>query len=198
MDIYISKGNRRMNIPTWSLPAIQTCPGATNYCLLNCYAIKAERVWKNPRLSRLRNLEATRDKNFVQVMIHDISDLKDKYFRIHESGDFYSQEYLNKWIEICKYFVDKKKFLIYTQRYNLDWSKIPENVIRYWTVWPDSRNVPIDGLKAYVVDDGSGKLPNYKYNHKAKFCIKGKGCKLMCDNCMYCFEGRGDVIFKLH
>jgi len=203
MEIYISPGNRRMDIPTFSLPAVKTCPGSTELCKKNCYALKAEKVWKGPKQSRNRNYDISMTKEFVDKMIHKISKSNKEYFRVHESGDFYSQEYLDKWIKIFEEFNiedKKKKFLIYTQKYDLDYSKLPSNVILYWTIWPDTDidKVP-EGLRAYVIDDGTGKIPENTYIiNEPKICKKGKGSKLKCDDCMYCYEGRGDVVFILH
>jgi len=133
-------------------------------------------------------------------MTEIILNRKDKYIRVHESGDFYSQEYLNKWIQIMKNCPDKS-FLIYTQMYDLDYSNLPDNCILYWTEWYDSKNVPSKGLRAYVIDDGTCKIKDpvktTRFNN-AHFCTKGKNSKLKCEQCMYCYKGKGDVIFKLH
>jgi len=199
--MYLSDGNLRMNIPTWSLPAEKTCPNATKDCMNNCYAKKAERMYKNTRLSRARNLNDSKRKDFVPKMSGLIKKKKSKYIRIHESGDFYSQIYLDKWFEICRKF-PKKRFLAYTQMYNLDWSNKPENLIVYWSVWPDSKKVPRKGLRATVIDDGTGRLKNKDMSSKrlktAFKCKKGHGSKLTCELCLYCFKGKGDVIFKIH
>ena len=40
--------------------------------------------------------------NFVELMNKDIKDKKAEYIRVHDSGDYYSKEYLNKWLEIAR------------------------------------------------------------------------------------------------
>jgi len=196
--VYISSGNRRMEIPTFSLPAETTCPGATDLCKEYCYAKKAERVWPNVLPSREKNYkESKRFKQFMWNLYSWLSLKQPIYFRIHESGDFYSQEYFNTWCTIA-YLFPEIKFLAYTQIYDLDLSYKPDNLILYWTIWPDSKEVPKDGLKAYVIDDGSNKIPNYKDAPTGHMCSKGHGSKLTCDKCKYCLEGKGDVIFKIH
>ena len=197
--VYISPGNRRMSLKTFSLPAEKTCPGATGLCKVNCYAKKAEVAWKNVLPSRKRNYKQSKKrKKFVKEMNNNIKN-KGKYFRIHESGDFYNQKYLNKWFQICRDNPDVK-FLAYTQMYKLDWSNMPDNMVRYWSIWPDTNNkyLPKNGLRAYVVDNGKGKIPKYKIEPKGKNCSKGMGSKVKCENCKYCLEGKGDVIFKIH
>ena len=197
MMVYISSGNRRMGLPTFSLPSEVTCPGATTLCKEYCYAKKAEKTWKNVLPCRFNNMYESSNGNFVKKVNKIIKSKKPTYFRIHESGDFYSQEYLDKWFKIIR-ANPKVKFLAYTQNYDLDYSKKPNNLVLYWTVWPDSKNIPKEGLYAYVIDDGKGKLPEYKVKPKGKNCTKGMGSKVKCENCQYCLEGKGDVIFKVH
>jgi len=45
-------------------------------------------------------ITASLQDDFVQVMDYEIKKKKAQAIRIHDSGDFYSMEYLNKWIEI--------------------------------------------------------------------------------------------------
>lgn len=66
----------------------------------NCYARKAEKLYPNVLPSRNKNLEFTKTENFVSGMIADIQASKVKIYRIHESGDFYSQEYIFAWFKI--------------------------------------------------------------------------------------------------
>jgi len=192
---YISNGNIRMDIPTFSLPSHETCPGSTPHCRRFCYAQKAERRFPRVRSSRNRNLEISRRNDFVELMIEQIKKIKSDFFRIHESGDMYSNHYLFKWFEIIKHFPEKH-FLTYTQSYNLDWDKKPENLVVYWSVWDDSKNVPEDGLHAYVIDNKHHRLRPYQIPSDVKLCKKGKNLK--CNDCMYCFKGLGDVVFQLH
>lgn len=202
-DIYIGTNNLRMNFPIFDLPATTTCPGRTKLCVTHCYAHKAERQYPNSLKSRLRNYYASQKPDFVNHMVTYINRLNPKYFRIHSSGDFYAQEYLDKWIEIagqCR----GVNFLAYTQNYGLDWSGKANNFIVYWSVWPDSpkAKIPSSGLKAYVVNPPKlTKLPLYPKSispsPKTFKCPK-TGNQGKCNDCMHCFQGRGDVVFELH
>lgn len=194
--VYISDGNRRMNIPTFSLISKDTCPNATKLCKKFCYAKKAER-YSNPFISRMTNTFDSLKATFIEETKNAIRSKESKYIRIHESGDFYSQEYLDKWFKICKAFPDKS-FLVYTQMFNLNWDNKPANLIVYWTIWPDSKVIPTDGLLAYVVDNGKNKIPPYNFKVAGHKCGKGKGSSLTCDSCLYCLEGKGNVLFKIH
>ena len=194
--MYISPGNSRMKIPTFSLPEIKTCEGATDLCKKYCYAKKAGN-WKAPKISRLNNLKESKCESFIGDSVKIIKKSKSKYIRIHEAGDFYSQEYLEKWFEICRKVPDKK-FLAYTQMYDLDYSKQPKNLTIYWSVWPDTdkSKLPKKGLFAYVVDAGKDKIPKYTIRRKTHECQKNG--EIGCEKCLYCYEGKGNVRFKLH
>jgi len=200
-DLYLSGGNIRMNIPTWSLPAVDTCPGATDHCKKYCYAKKAENIWRGVRPSRDRNYQATLSPDFVDRMVGLVKRTGSEYIRIHESGDFYSQDYLNKWFEVAVR-LPENKFLAFSQCFGLDWSFAPDNIVRFWTVWDDTTDLPPPGLIAYVEDDGSGKvgdLTTFPARVGAsKRCSKGKGNDLTCEQCLWCYNGRGDIVFKLH
>jgi hypothetical protein len=195
--VYLSEGNRRMKIPTFSLISEYSCPNATPLCKKYCYAKKAERAYKNVFISRMANtfdsFKATFISDMKAILLHE----NNTYIRIHESGDFYSQEYLDKWFKICNQFPEKR-FLAYSQMYNLDWSNKPKNMVVYWTIWTDSKILPKKGLKAYVIDNGKGKIPEYKIKPRGHLCCKGHGSNLTCDKCLFCFEGKGNVIFKIH
>lgn len=154
--IYLSTGNRKLKSSKdvkfliWNLPAIKTCPFATEHCKALCYAVKAERMYKEVLSCRENNLAESKKKSFVMDMYSVISDYLRKpsykatnkiYFRIHESGDFYNQEYFDKWVDISRAFPNVT-FLAYTKsiRYVLDTEKkIPENMIIRFSLWDDTK-----------------------------------------------------------
>jgi len=199
--VYLSPGNIRMKIPTFSLPTTHSCPGATLTCMNWCYAKKAEKSYPKVLPCRIRNLNDSKREDFKDKMISLISKTNSNYIRIHESGDFYSQIYLDKWIDICKNFPEKT-FLAYTQCYKLDYSKKPDNLIIYWTMWPDSRGLPETGLKAIVISKKGKCIGNYLSEpiglKNAFKCKKEDGLGITCDKCLYCYKAKGDVIFEVH
>lgn len=181
MKPYVSNGNLKMNIPTFNLPAGRTCPGSTPTCRRFCYAKKAERSYPNVLPCRMRNYEISMSYDFTTEMSLMLFNKKNlTHLRIHESGDFYSQPYLEKWFELCRMF-PHVQFLVFTQSYRLDFSNKPPNLVIYWSVWPDSSGVPDEGLFAYAgIDKGVHQ------------------CRKKCDDCMHCFNGESDVQFKIH
>jgi len=194
---YISPGNRKMKIPTFSLPSEKTCPNATDLCKKYCYTKKAERAYPQVLPCREKNYMETYSMQFVVDVAKQILKKKYEYFRIHEGGDFYNQDYFDKWCWIAQLCQDTK-FLAYTQNYKLDFRFKPNNLQIYWTVWPDSKDVPDTGLKAYVIDNGNNVIPNTLDQPETHQCPKEIVEGMTCDKCLWCYEGKGDVKFKLH
>ena len=110
-------GNAKLNNTlVFNLPASNEVCG--RICK-NCYAIKAQRIYPNVLPYRTRMLEYSQQPNFVSTIINDINSCTKpfKYIRIHESGDFYSQDYINSWIDIASSF-PQYTFYAYTKRLN--------------------------------------------------------------------------------
>ena len=168
----------------FNIPAIHTCPFATGECKKSCYAMKAQRMYPNVRISRDRNFQFSLQDNFVSDMIEKIKSYngKYKYFRIHESGDFYNQKYVDKWMEIAASFPDIK-FLAYTKSYPYDYSNKPKNLTIRYSIWEDTKKINDTLPKAYMSDVKEAK---------------GKTCKETCGDCRYCWDSPDDVIFIKH
>ena len=56
----------------WNLPAVVTCPFATEHCKHFCYARKAERVYPQVLPAREKNLKDSMEEDFVANMIYTI------------------------------------------------------------------------------------------------------------------------------
>ena len=72
------------------------------------------------------NFRASKGPEFVANAGRDLAGIRAKTIRVHDSGDFYNQDYLNKWIAIAKQFPDKK-FYAYTKSFHLNYSEMPSN-----------------------------------------------------------------------
>jgi hypothetical protein len=189
---HITFGNKKMTIPIFSIPALKTCPGSTALCRKYCYAKKAEELFPNVRSKRTRNLALTKTPAFVDAIVSELSNNPFMpYVRIHESGDFYNQAYLDKWFEVCRR-MPEKTFLAFTKAFNLDYSKKPKNLKLYYSVFPDSCNVPKTGKKAITTihyKSFTGTNPDVG---------KAAHCSGYCDTCLVCFIGKQNVSFPVH
>jgi len=77
-----------------------TCPMADE-CVKFCYAKKGAYTWGNVKPAFERRYELTKTSDFIVEMNAEIQKRKPQYVRVHDSGDYYSREYLQKWIEIA-------------------------------------------------------------------------------------------------
>lgn len=100
---------------------MNVCPNA-GVCASYCYARNGTYNFSNVKAAHIRNLELTLDhpETFVQEMIEECSKpkMKGKYVRVHDSGDFYSIDYLMSWIQIFKACPDVV-FYAYTKEVSL-------------------------------------------------------------------------------
>jgi hypothetical protein len=179
----------------WNLPCGITCPGKTIDCDKFCYAKAAERTWSaNVQGSRFRNYVSSLKNDFVQNIIADIKKSKLKFIRIHESGDMYSQEYLNKWIRIIRACPDRR-FYAYTKSYQLDFSeamKLRNFAIRYSIDLSTEKF--IDGMPVAVT---SKEKPKGAVQCAASFNLKVMSHKCIQD-CTFCTQKKGNVWFPPH
>ncbi|WHT20194.1 hypothetical protein N8J89_03730 [Crossiella sp. CA-258035] len=106
---------RRIGVWNWSLPAwagrlpdgrtYNTCPSA-GVCAQVCYARKGSYTWPVVRAKHQANLQFVLDDlpGWQTAMIAELraARFRDTWIRIHDSGDFFSDDYLQAWLEICR------------------------------------------------------------------------------------------------
>ena len=116
----------------WTLPAYKTksgkltCPMADS-CIKFCYARKGFYTWSNVNKAHEERYEFSKTDEFVSAMIKEIKRKKADYVRVHDSGDYYSKAYLNKWFEIMKALPDVR-FYSYTNMVDMmHKAELPEN-----------------------------------------------------------------------
>lgn len=117
----LTKGNSKLakHVGVWNITAGMEVCGRE---CAGCYAIKEQKRWKGTVVSgRANRLELSRRDSFVLEMVHEILKSKHTMIRIHGSGEFYSQDYINKWVKIIdgvKALRPYVKFYAYTKRTN--------------------------------------------------------------------------------
>ena len=196
-----SKGNRKLskNVLIWNLPAVKTCPGSSTYCRRICYALKAERCYPSARKSRLRNFEFSKSEQFVEKIVQFLKKRKETIIRLHESGDFYNKEYLNKWCEIARQLPDKI-FYAYTKSYFFDnfWDNIPDNLRIIQSVesrFPEKVNW--ERSTARVIEKPSERK-SFEFICPEQLAKK-KGKKIECmKECQLCLRKNIHVCFLRH
>jgi len=186
----------------FNLPAGHSCPFAKDCKIkvdretgkfdrtgtkFRCYASSAER-FPAVRESRWKNFEAM--QNGEEIILPKGA----THVRIHGSGDFFSQDYFDKWLEVCKKNPDVK-FWAFTKSIQF-WinrlNEIPTNLtlqaskgslqddligqynLKYAEVFLDINDVP-EGMKIDTDDslamsgtESFALLDNNKYSKKIK------------------------------
>lgn len=184
----IQKGNTKLhNCYMWNIHADEEICG--RICP-NCYARKEQARYPTVRNARIDRYVASLENNFSDKIISELGILRNppKYFRIHASGEFYSQEYIKKWEQIVKN-TPNITFYAYTKR------------------MADFNFIALAQLKNMVLIDSSlGGEPNYGRLEDAPsgcFICPSHDKAVKCgESCTYCMtKGKADVTgvyFKKH
>lgn len=180
-----------------------SCPGRTKMCEKVCYAKKASRRFPAAEKRRADNFALSRTPEFIATINSAIAKAKGRIdtLRIHESGDFYNQQYFDKWVAIAS-INPGLKFYAYTKSWFLDISNKPNNFTLIFSVDKTSiKKAPlgIDGFAVMVED----RKPRLDVNYgDIKLCYDVKNNRhLKCkDGCNYCYSGDKEkmVIFFKH
>ena len=94
-----------------------TCPMAKD-CIKFCYAKKGAYIWSNVKPAFEKRYELSKTDQFIDAMNAEIKRKKPDYVRVHDSGDYYSKAYLQKWITVAIHNPDVK-FYSYTNMVDL-------------------------------------------------------------------------------
>ncbi len=122
-------------IYNFSIPAYKTksgkitCPFAKD-CIKYCYAQKGNYT-RFPIIQDLmeKKYNITKQDNFILLMNEEIKKKKATHIRIHDSGDFYSVKYLNKWVDIA---IQNTNIIFYAYtksiKFFINGLKLPKNL----------------------------------------------------------------------
>ena len=94
-------------VVNFGLPAYKSitgrviCPMADG-CIKFCYARKGAYIWGNVKPAFEKRYELSKTDDFISAIHAEIQRKKPKFVRVHDSGDYYSREYLAKWFQIAK------------------------------------------------------------------------------------------------
>lgn len=97
-----AKRTFNFGIPAYqSSTGLKTCPNA-GACAKGCYALAGAYRFSNVAQAFERRLAATQSDLFIDAMLSDIDKQRAERIRIHDSGDFYNEEYLDRWLKIMR------------------------------------------------------------------------------------------------
>ena len=192
----LKRGNKKLgkNILNFNLPPVKSCMNAES-CKADCYAVKSYRMYPSVKnYQDIMQFFALNDLDTLEnKIIHELSNPK-KWFenvvRIHSSGDFITQNYLNMWCNIAKKF-PHIKFYAYTKVNNiLDFSNTPKNLNVINSFIPTKQGLKLNfGSLDYV--------KKLRAESKGIICPPTRGKELTCEACKYCFDKK-KPIFVIH
>jgi len=91
--------NAKVN--NFGIPSPKTCFGAKD-CIKYCYVKKGNYGFPSVKTAQDRNFNVSKTDDFIITMFEEIVMKASSHIRIHDSGDFYSKEYLDKWLYIIE------------------------------------------------------------------------------------------------
>lgn len=182
----IKVGNAKLStaIGVWNITAGKDVCGME---CKGCYAMKSQVRFPSVLSSREDKLALSKTDAFVTLAILAIHTLGLTVVRIHESGEFYSQGYLDKWTTIAE-ALPEVTFYTYTKRLK-DWDFSAFKSLSNTTV--------IDSLQYGEINYGKG-------DHVIKQQLKGAfacpvttgtatGCGFGASECNYCMTKQAQV-----
>jgi hypothetical protein len=200
MSIKLSKTSKLDGILSWSLQAIDTCPGSSDGkgglvdACKGCYATTGNYRFPNVKAPRAFNREDWQRDTWVQDMVQALD--SSRYFRFFDSGDMYSIDLANKILELCTK-ATWVKFWIPTRMHKFDkFKSVIEalNKLDNVSVRLSSDSVTgglIEGLNTSTIFSDqlpSGAVECKAYQHEGK-----------CNGCRACYDKSVPVIaYKAH
>lgn len=139
---------RALRIYNWSLPAlaarlpdgrtVKVCPSA-GVCASVCYARNGTFLWPVVKSRHTENLRLVLDEpdRWQQEMLAELTAPRfDRaWVRLHDSGDFFSRDYLARWLEIM-HARPRTRFYCYTKEVSLFRELVePDPPLNFWWVY---------------------------------------------------------------
>jgi len=111
-----ANGNHKLDksVGVFSLPPIKTCVNCST-CAKTCYANQAYKQYENSRKAWDYNHELSKTDKFYNETCKQLNKGNKKIIRLHSSGDFYNDDYIQKWYNIIK---DNQDIQFYTYTKN--------------------------------------------------------------------------------
>ena len=96
----------------------ETCPGLTDVCQSDCYAVAVERYRPAAAALYRRNLRESRRRAFVRRIRAFLVAHAVRVVRVHTGGDFYSARYARKWLRVMRRS-PRVRFFFYTRAWRV-------------------------------------------------------------------------------
>jgi len=132
-----------------------TCPFA-DACVKFCYAKKGAYIWSNVQPAFEKRYQLSKTNDFVNIMNQEIAKKRPDYVRVHDSGDYYSKAYLDKWLAVAIHN-PHVRFYSYTNCVEmLKNANLPDN---YDIIFSDS------GKQKHIIDEKKDRHTRIFHSH---------------------------------
>lgn len=132
------EGLRRSEVRAFNLPAGESAGGflvciGKGLCGSLCYAQQGRYRMpqaSEPReanLAEVRRLLAQGEEVLSRALVSLVSESRARLVRLHDSGDFFSQSYLDSWLVTAR-ALPRVVFYCYTKSLTLNWEGAPRNL----------------------------------------------------------------------
>lgn len=199
---------RPLGIYNWTLPAfvvqltngkhMNVCPTA-GVCASVCYARNGTYNFPSVKQAHVAKLEMVLAdlENWKRTIILELGRRRyrgGKWIRVHDSGDFFSEEYLRAWLEIARAVPDVT-FYAYTKEVAMF-----KRVIELGVVVTKTTDADGNDMYAAVYTDPEGKMAQYNADHPEKARrgliealdqLRGDGVATWPRNFLYCYSMGG-------
>lgn len=198
--IKLSKTSKLDGILSWSLQAIDTCPGSSDgkgglvEACQGCYATTGNYRFPNVKAPREFNREDWKRDTWVDDMVQALD--SSRYFRFFDSGDMYDLKLANKILELCtkatwvKFWIPTRMHKFPKFKQVIDKLNALDNVVVRFSSDSVSGDV-IDGLNTSTIFSDTlpdGAIECKAYQHDGK-----------CNGCRACYDKSVSVIaYKAH
>jgi len=212
----MTNGNSKLGKGIWqfSIPAglKHICVCLTELCFKKCYARKGNFRRPAVRESLAQNFRETKKENFARQANEFIGTKKVSICRIHASGEFYSPEYVNKWVAIAR-SNPQVQFFAYTRSWkNKEILKALKSLskldnVKIWFSCDRETGAPpkIKNIRRAYLMVSDEDIPSYKvdlvFRDKTETVLKWVGdtivcpaengvTKVTCAKCQLCFRDK--------
>lgn len=192
----------------FDMPAILTCPNCET-CAGNCYARVAQNMYEATKLKRWLNLYLFLEypdelkKQINKQLARERVKRGKRFFqvRIHSSGDFFCQSYINFWHEIARENPDFTFFFFTKAEKLFDFSEFLalENVKRISSLLPDNdKNFgPESFIQEKLAKFGNKVAVCPCHNPKMERIEKDGNIKIECmRECKVCLKNKYVLIYE--
>lgn len=190
----VSKGNTKIGgTPNISLPPGITCRKDALCLTDGCYAMKSFRQYPNVRKAWTHNMDMynKEPEEYFDSIGDQVAASGARFFRWHVAGDIINQAYFDGMVDVAE-LECLTKFLVFTKRYDLDFSAAPENLKVVLSIWPGMK-LPEETVLPWAWLEEDGRRPL----HYIYITCPGN-CEMCGHKCWSYLDRDIDVIFPKH